>query len=139
MTVKLEHLDALIEKFHTYCESCITEDNLIKSVKVDTKIYEHERDNATLKKIDQLAPFGEGNEEPIFLIENVIVEKIEKVGSNGKSHLKIHGQLGKKKLTTMFRGKGNEVEDLIAKHREIPVSLIGKIRKDTFNGGFYLE
>lgn len=139
LTVKLEHLDKLVEKFHTYCEACITEDNLIKSVKVDTKIYENERDNATLKKIDRLAPFGEGNEEPIFLIENVTIQKIEKVGNNGKSHLKIHGKFGEKKITTMFRGKWGEVEELIQRHGETPVALVGRIRKDTFNGWFYLE
>ena len=105
MTVKLEHLDELIEKFYAYCEDRITENHLIKSVQVDTKIYEHEWDNTTLKKIDQLAPFGEGNEEPMFLLENVHIKKIEKVGNNGKSHLKIHGKFGEKKITTMFRGK----------------------------------
>lgn len=103
--MKLEYLDTLIERLQTYCESCITEDNLIKSVSVDTKIYENERDNHTLAKIDKLAPFGEGNEEPMFLLENIAIQKIEKVGNNGKSHLKIHGQFGKKKITTMFRGK----------------------------------
>lgn len=103
--MKLEHLDKLIERFNTYCEACITDDNLIKSVSVDTKIYEDERDSHTLSKIDKLAPFGEGNEEPIFLLENITIQKIEKVGNNGKSHLKIHGQFGKKKITTMFRGR----------------------------------
>ena len=101
----MEHLDDLIERFNTYCEARINEDHLIKSVGVDTKIYEHEWNNHTLTQIDRLAPFGEGNEEPIFLIENMTIQKIEKVGNNGKSHLKIHGQLGKKKITTMFRGK----------------------------------
>ncbi len=139
LTVKLEHLETLIERLQTYCESCITEDNLIKSVSVDTKIYENERDNHTLAKIDKLAPFGEGNEEPMFLVENITIQKMEKVGNNGKSHLKIHGQFGKKKITTMFRGRWSEVEELITKHGETPVSLVGKIRKDTFNGGFYLE
>jgi len=37
-----------------------------------------------LCKIDKLAPFGEGNAEPTFLLENTRVNKVEKVGSNGK-------------------------------------------------------
>jgi len=138
LTVKLEHLDNLVHKFNEYCEERITDDQLIKSVKVDTKIYEHERDNHVLAKIDKLAPFGEGNKEPVFLLENVSISKIEKVGTNGKSHLKIHGKFGNKKVTTMFRWRGEEVEALILRH-EAPVSLVGKVRKDTFNGWFYLE
>jgi single-stranded DNA-specific DHH superfamily exonuclease len=79
LTVKLEHLETLIQKFGDYCEDCITDDHLIKSVKVDTKIYEHEREDNILAKIDKLAPFGEGNKEPVFLLENVHIHKIEKV------------------------------------------------------------
>lgn len=72
-------------------------------MKIDTKIYEHEREHHTLNKIDKLAPFGEGNKEPVFLLENVSIQKIEKVGTNGKSHLKIHAHFGKKKIVCMFR------------------------------------
>lgn len=75
----------------------------MKSVKIDTKIYEHERENHTLAKINKLAPFGEGNEEPIFLLENITIKKMEKVGSGTKSHLKIHGILGDRKITSLFR------------------------------------
>ncbi len=139
LTVKLEHLDDLIERFNTYCEARITEDHLIKSVGVDTKIYEHERNNHTLTQIDRLAPFGEGNEEPIFLFEDIAIQKIEKVGNKWKCHLKIHGTFGEKKITSMFRGKWNEVEEFIERHGKTPVSLVGKIRKDTFNGWFYIE
>lgn len=138
LCVKLENLDMLIQRFNTHCEQCINESNLIKSVKVDTKIYEHERDNETLANIDKLAPFGEGNKEPVFLLENIKIKKIEKVWTKGKCHLKIHGMFGDNKIVSMFRWKGDEVEAFIARH-EAPVSLIGKIRKDTFNGWFYLE
>ncbi|MCX6824700.1 MAG: single-stranded-DNA-specific exonuclease RecJ [candidate division SR1 bacterium] len=138
LTIKLEHLDAFIKKISDHCEEIIQDSHLVKSINVDTKIYEHERDNTTLQKIDKLAPFGEGNKEPIFLLENIVVQKIEKVGTKGKRHLKIHGKFGDKKIISMFRSRGDEVEALVARHKE-PVSLVGKIRKDTFNGGFYLE
>jgi hypothetical protein len=49
----------LIKNFNEYCEKHINEDNLIKSMYIDTKIYEHERDDNILEKIDRLAPFGE--------------------------------------------------------------------------------
>ncbi len=138
LTVKLENLNTLVEKFNIYCEGCITEDNLIKSVKVDTKIYEHERNNSTLKKIDRLAPFGEWNEEPIFLLEDIQIQKIESLGKNGKSHLKIHGKFWDKKLSIMFRGKGSEAEELI-KSNKSTANIIGRVRKDTFNGGYFLD
>ena len=139
LSVKLENLDKLIKSFNTHCDGCISEHNLIKSVKVDTKIYEHEWEDQILNQVDKLAPFGEGNKEPVFLMENISIQKIEKVGTKGKCHLKIHGMFGKKKMVSMFRWRWDEVEDLITRHSSSPISLIGKIRKDTFNGWFYLE
>ena len=101
--MKLANLDTLIQRFNQYCDAHITDEDLVKSLKVDTKIYAHERENDTLAKLDRLAPFGEGNEEPIFLVENIDIKKVEKVGNNGKSHLKIHGRLGNKNITSLFR------------------------------------
>jgi single-stranded-DNA-specific exonuclease len=108
---------------------------MIKTVKVDTKIYHHERENSTLERLQQLAPFGQGNPEPCFLIEDIEVQKIEKVGTNGKSHLKIHGKIGDKTISSMFRGKGAELENITNTH----VSIVGKIKKDTYNGGFFID
>lgn len=138
LTVKLEHLEELIVKFQCHCNNCISENDLIKTVKVDTKIYHHERDHETLAKIQKLAPFGDGNPEPIFLLEDVKIQKVEKVGNNGKSHLKLHTLFGEKKLTAMFRGKGTEVDATIIRWAK-PVSLVGKIRKDTYNGGYFID
>jgi len=139
LTVKLSNLDELIKKFNHHCEQCITEQNLIKSVKIDTKIYEHERNDKELLKINKLAPFGEGNKEPTFLLENITIQKLEKVGSKNKTHLKIHGHFGKKEITSLFRWRWEEVAELITRHGKNPISLIGKVKQDTFNGWFYLE
>ncbi len=138
LTVKLKHLDEIIQKFQEHCQQCITEDLLIKSVKVDTKIYEHERNSTTLKDIDKLAPFGEGNKEPIFLLENVAIKKIESLGKNGKSHLKIHGKFGNEDLSILFRGKWSEAEELINQNKQT-ANIVGKVKKDTYNGGYFLE
>jgi len=138
LSVKLEHLETLILHFQRHCNACISENDLIKTVKVDTKIYQHEREQETLSKIQRLAPFGEGNPEPIFLLENVEIQKVEKVGSNGKSHLKLHTLFGEKKLTAMFRGKGDDRESLVTRNPS-RITLIWKIRKDTYNGGYFID
>ncbi len=140
LSVKLEHMDKIITHFQNHCEQCISENDLIKTCKVDTKLYYHERDNETLAKIQKLAPFGEGNPEPMFLLENIKIVKIEKVGNNGKSHLKIQGQFGEKKITTMFWWKWAETENLQTSwSKSSGISVVGKIRKDTYNGGYFID
>lgn len=138
LSVKLEHLDQLIASFQRHCDACITETDLIKRVKVDTKLYHHERDNETLGNIQKLAPFGEGNPEPMLLLEDVQVTKVEKVGTNGKSHLKLHTQFWEKKLTAMFRGKWADVESLMSKQIK-NISIVGKIKKDNYNWGYFID
>jgi len=42
------------------------------------------------REIEKLAPFGFGNPKPVFLFENIKIEKIKKFGKNGSGeHLEI--------------------------------------------------
>jgi hypothetical protein len=38
----------------------------------------------------------------------------------------------------MFWGKGEEAKELGTRNSEL-VTLIGKVKKDTFNGGYFLD
>jgi len=136
LTVKLENLDALKKYFEDYCMECITDKYLEKVVEIDTHICEHEWEYETLAKIDQLAPFGQGNPEPVFLLENVKIEKVQKIWKNGNWHLKIHCIFWDKKLATMFRGKGAELDKF---QKLKTINLIGKIKRDMYNGGYFVD
>ena len=59
------------------------------------------------KEIEKLAPFGLGNPKPIFLFENVKIEKIKKFGKNGsEEHLEIifSDTFGKAVAISFFSG-----------------------------------
>ena len=135
LSVNLDNLDELVAHFHDYCEKKISEKDLKKIISIDTKLYHNEWDIDSLCKIDKLAPFGEGNAEPTFLLENTRVNKVEKVGSNGKWHLKIHATHGEEKITSLFWGKGDDATNIKSNN----ISLVGKIKKDTYNGWVFLE
>lgn len=134
LTVELEYLDKVLEIFQKHCQSCITADQLEKITLVDTEILPHERNTEELSEIDQLAPFGEGNQEPSFLFEQIRVERVEKVWKNGGAHLKIHGKFGDQAITAMFWSKGSEAEKIGSQ-----ISVIGTVKRDSFNGGFYVH
>src|ERR1035437_5323826 len=55
------------------------EDKIIYDIKSDLSIVNMKN----WKEIDKMAPFGLGNPKPIFLFENVKIEKIKKFGKNG--------------------------------------------------------
>ncbi|MEI6426686.1 MAG: hypothetical protein WCO66_05070, partial [Candidatus Absconditabacteria bacterium] len=136
LTVKIENLDPLCRYFEAYCLEHITDEHLIKTDTVDTPLYEHEWDDDTLSQINKLAPFGEGNQEPTFLLKDMTIHKIEKVGSTGKGHLKIYAQHGDNKVNILFWSKGDLVSTIDKSEK---ISIVGKIKRDTFNGGRYVD
>ena len=56
---------------------------LNKFINVDTKLYHEEMTLETVKALSALAPFGQGNQEPLFLIDEMIISHAEKVGKTG--------------------------------------------------------
>lgn len=133
LTVDLEHLDTVLSIFQNYCQSCITSEQLEKVIQVDTCLLSHEWNVEELSEIEQLAPFGEGNQEPNFLLEGIKVEKVEKVWKNGGSHLKIYGKFGEQQISSLFSSKGVEIDSIWSQ-----VSIVGAVKRDSYNWGFYV-
>jgi hypothetical protein len=48
--------------------------------------------------------------------------------------MKIYAQWGDQLIHVMFRSKGNQCDTLPSQ-----LSVIGKIKRDTFNGGWYVD
>lgn len=135
LTCSLDNLPIVIERMEAYCTEHIKSQDLEQPIEVDTRLYEHERTREELHGIDQLAPFGVGNEEPLLLVEKLIVTDIERVGKNRWAHLKLYAELGWNKLHSLFWKQG-ENNDNITKGE---ISLIGKIKPDSYNGGYFVE
>jgi single-stranded-DNA-specific exonuclease len=84
------------DKIHFLEEALSVTFQKVKRVKLESKIiYDIKSDLSTVNmknwhEIEKLAPFGLGNPKPIFLFENVKIEKIRKFGKNGSGeHLEI--------------------------------------------------
>lgn len=140
LSTTIDHFDEVIQIFKDYCNEKIKESDLEKTIKIDTKIYHEERWTEAIESIEKLAPFWEWNQEPVFLIENVAIHKIEKVWKKWSWHLKLHWNLWGQKFVSMFRWKWemeNEVAELLAANETL--NIIWKVKKDTFNGWFFID
>lgn len=140
LSTTIDHFDEVLQIFKDYCNEKINESDLEKTIKIDTRIYHEERWTDAIESIEKLAPFWEWNQEPVFLIENVIIDKIEKVWKKWAGHLKLHGKLWGQKFVSMFRWKWemeNEVAELLAANETL--NIIWKVKKDTFNGWFFID
>jgi single-stranded DNA-specific DHH superfamily exonuclease len=92
--------------------------------------------NTIMDKMLKFWPYGQGNPEPLFQIENVIITNTEIVGRWEKTHLKLHCKLEETTFHVMQRWKGDEAWLI---ETNIPLNIIWKIKADTFNGGFYVD
>jgi single-stranded-DNA-specific exonuclease len=99
---------------------------------LDAGLLVSQLDENTYKYISKLAPFGSGNPEPMFLVRNAIVDKVDKVGADGK-HLKLKIKSdkthSKNLVSAMAWRKGDMAPEVGDK-----IDLIGKLSLEEFRG-----
>ena len=88
MTIKNEHLEAFYEKFNALVEKSLTNVVTEAELWIDARLKPEHITQKLYRDIMLFAPFGEGNPEPVFALENMRVEEARLVG-NGSKHLKL--------------------------------------------------
>ncbi|MEY3197813.1 MAG: hypothetical protein RL023_517 [Candidatus Parcubacteria bacterium] len=83
LTVALDKLDEVLARFHAYCDQTMGGKVFEKTDSIDTKLQAHEINYPTLKALFDLAPFGQGNPEPVLMIENFMINTRKTMGKNG--------------------------------------------------------
>lgn len=137
LTVKIENLEALEKKLYEYTQHAIQDDMLRKCIEVDTKLYHHEMTRETVENIMSLAPFGQGNEEPLFLMDEMTITHAEKVGKTWAGHLKLHIKNNENlSFHALFWGEWEKLKEI---EKWSGTKLIGTLKKDDFNGGVFID
>ncbi len=128
--------DRLVEAHAKILEGKTAEDSL--AMRADAHITPEEATTSFLFKVEKLAPFGQQNAKPVFLLREIIVREISRFGK-GEEHLKL-------KITSV-EGTGRSVEAVtffvkgsIARAAEkisagSRVNLLAHLERDTFSRG----
>jgi single-stranded-DNA-specific exonuclease len=131
--VRAENMEALYEKMLQIIESELQGKDLSPVIEVDYELLPEETDTGLLDDILQLQPFGEGNAEPVFMMQKMSIEKFKTVG-NGSKHLKL--VLGDSKSQATFNaigfGLGEEYPEI--KEGDI-IDIVFNLKEDEWNGG----
>ena len=88
ITIKNENLNAFFEKMNGIIEKELKDKDITPIIEIDAEIFPKDLDFELVEELQKFEPFGEGNREPIFLMKNLLVEDLRKVG-NGEKHLKL--------------------------------------------------
>lgn len=137
MTIKNENMEAFYEKFNTLVEQQLAEvvtepeqwiDMALRPEHLTTKLY---------RDLCLLAPFGEGNTEPVFVLSNMVVREARLVG-NGSKHWKLSlvSQEGGKCFDAIGFSLGKDFPDL--KENDV-LDVAFTLDENTWNGSTSLQ
>lgn len=111
LKIDRDNLSSFKCRLQTLAKESIHPDQLIPDITVDCQIDHTLLDAKILKKIQQFAPFGAANAEPIFLLSAVRILSVQSIGKEGK-HLKLLIEFPesehKHPLTILAWGKGSQ-------------------------------
>jgi single-stranded-DNA-specific exonuclease len=136
LTVDIANIPALIERLEAYCVRTISQDDLVKQIFIDTRLYPHELNYPSVSPLFSLAPFGQGNTEPLLMLEQFHITTRKTIWSTTASHLKLSGHIDGYNCSVLFWRKAEEYSHLTI---GTSCTLYGTIKKDDYNGGFYVE
>jgi len=69
----------------------IKKEDMVPVINIDSEVTISNIDLSVVKQIEQLAPFGEANKKPVFVIRNIFITAIDSLGNTGR-HLRIMGK-----------------------------------------------
>lgn len=124
---KYEDFKKSMEK---YAEKKLKNINLRPSIKIECEIKDKDISRQTLDFIEDLKPFGEGNEKPKFLIRDLEIAAISGVGKE-KSHLRIKAKTNGKNVDIIAFKFGQYINTLRG-HKKIDV--VCSLEKNEYKG-----
>jgi single-stranded-DNA-specific exonuclease len=90
---------------------------------------------ALAQDIARLAPFGAGNEEPIFALSRARVVRADRIGKEGATiRAFVEGEGGGRLKTVCFRAKEGPLAEALLSPNRIPLHLCGHLRAEAWNG-----
>ncbi|OHA86120.1 MAG: single-stranded-DNA-specific exonuclease RecJ [Candidatus Zambryskibacteria bacterium RIFCSPLOWO2_01_FULL_35_19] len=124
------------EKIHTLedalVEACTYVIKKEEEIEVDAELNLKDISEKSVAEINGLAPFGIGNEKPIFIFKDIIPEKINRFGK-AKEHLSINFVDGTNKVRGIsFFASPDQFGDFLKEG--IKTNLVANIEKSFFNG-----
>jgi len=131
-TAKIELLKKILEE---KAEILLTEELLIRSLKIDCEIPFSLFSKELYNAIQQLAPFGMANPEPVFVTYDVTVENFRVIGKEG-NHLRLMLRHNEKSFEAIAFGMG-ELGTELKIGDTIDVAYV--LDENTWNGNTKLQ
>ena len=134
-TVLPKNFKELQKSLEEFAVEILAEKDLRAQIRIDSELGEEELNFELVKSLNALEPFGMGNEQPIFLIRDLNILRIQSVGLKGK-HLKLSVSKNGKNLSVIGFKLGDKKAHLSP---GMQVDLVGHLEINQWNGESSLQ
>jgi len=128
LTIRKENLELFSVAINKHGKEVLSEDDLIPSLKIDTKISIGELKEELLDEINRLAPFGVGNPTPLFYVEDVGVVGNTRMVGNGHLRFILRDETGY--ASAIFFGGGEHLSKF--ESGKTRIDAVFKLKEDTY-------
>ncbi|MDR3520494.1 MAG: single-stranded-DNA-specific exonuclease RecJ [Acidocella sp.] len=100
-------------------------------------------DAGLAEMVGKLGPFGNDNEEPLFVLPRVRVVRSDRIGKDAATiRMMVEGEGGGRLKALLFRAKEDELASALLRVGGAPLHLAGHLRAESWNGrvtaGFFI-
>ncbi|MGM7683010.1 single-stranded-DNA-specific exonuclease RecJ [Cytobacillus sp. Hm23] len=129
MTLQLDDIEDLRYRLNAIAQDVLIEDEYVPITNIDTTCSIDEVTISTIEQIGKLAPYGMNNPKPKFLIDNVNISDMRKIGAD-QAHLKVVLEKAGSQLDTIAFRFGYLYDDISPLSR---VSVVGDLSINEWN------
>jgi single-stranded-DNA-specific exonuclease len=129
MTLDMNDVDELRRRLNEMADRQLKEDDLLPVTEIDAVCKLEDITLDAIEEMNLLAPFGVGNPKPRIQVNDVELDSIRQIGSDG-SHLKLMLRDGPTKLDGIGFGFGKAAEEISPVSK---VSIVGEVSINEWN------
>lgn len=127
--IKKANLDAFVESMTDYAEKVLQSHQTQSELNIDCELDDSDINDKLLNFLEQMEPYGIGNEQPKFLIRNLAPDAVKKVG---KENHHLHFQvMGATRRLPVIAFKFGDFEHVL---KEGKIDLVCYLSKNTWKG-----
>ncbi|MFZ2663784.1 MAG: single-stranded-DNA-specific exonuclease RecJ [Patescibacteria group bacterium] len=129
-TIDKKNVDKLKKGIEGYAKKNINDKDLTPSINIDLEIPAKIINEDLVNLIDKLKPFGLGNEQPVFLTQDLGVVSCDIMGKD-KQHLRLSLYDGERYYRAVYFGGAKSCRDLNTGSK---IDLVYTLKKNEYNG-----
>ena len=134
LTISEKNLPEFIKEFTAYANSTLKEEDLKSNLIIDTVIQPEQLNKSLVKIIQEIGPYGEGNPEPVLVLNKARLRDIFPL-SQGR-HIKLMFQAGGRDFECVWWGRGELRNEVAFDHH---YDIVFKPTLNLWNGNENLQ